>query len=510
MRTVLDASSTREEGCFGLVHSPRPMPAAHHVQGQVLPLLLWIKRGKPKPGLVMRFFGIRPLLLLLSEGLDMTIERPIRADRPGRKWTRIGLLAIGWMALCLEGCSSFGNGCGTTRTGFASRLANCNLSQKLFHRRATPMAVDSCDPSLGMSTMEAAGTEVIVPGPVLTTPPLESEPNILPNPTGTGATPATSSNLGSGKSVSQAQQQNTRGEAMEARREVSKPSSIRDPLADLPALSIPPYDAPPETSPPTPPSAGDRPAAEVPTLAQPKPSATASGLAPGIRRFKVIEPRLSAGSLPNDMGWTWLVNLGYRTVVDLREPTEVLPEEIAEINHHGLQYLSIPTSKLTVDADRLKQFEDAVSKDEVRPVFVFDADGARPASLAYLHLVLTKKTDRALAERKVEDLGANESALWAATKLFLDSKKTSEGTSSTTQNSKKPPEIEPSAVLETQRVGLVTPIEAPGPTTPSTWTRTAAAVMADLNVAVSLGVRALANLPATATPPSSVPHESGG
>ena len=427
-----------------------------------------------------------------AEDFFMTTHRPIRAGRPGRGWKSLGLIAVSLVAFGLEGCASMrmgGNGCSTGKCG--GFLSKC----KLFHRRATSsaIAVDSCDPSLGVSTFEGAEGGIITPGPVMSAPPgTDLDPIIQPNlspaaPSGTG-TGTSGANSGAVKSLYQAQ----RGEPREARREVSKPKS--DPLADLPALIVP-GDSNTEVSPPVAPSAGDPPSAGVAPSANDLPAGpgvATSGLAPGIRRFKVIEPRLAAGSQPTEAGWKWLFGLGYRTVLDLRETSEIRQGELAEIDHQGLRYLSLPISKVGVDPARVKTFEDAIAREEDRPIFIFDDDGARPASLAFLHLVLTKKTDRRLAEREVEDLGASDSPLWRTTLKYLASQPAST--------------VDKQTDSDTRTVAMLPAIEAPSPFDPPA----SSSILTSFSTMIQLGVKTLANLPAETQTAKAAPAGSGG
>ena len=187
---------------------------------------------------------------------------------------------------------------------------------------------------------------------------------------------------------------------------------------DLPSLSTPPETLAPDASPPAPPTAGDRPSA---VASPPAPEATRgpSARAPGIRRFLVVEPQFAAGSAPSEVGWAWLAEQGYKTVVDVREAGEVRQDDLAAINRAGLRLISLPMSARDLDPAKVKAFEAQIALQDARPVYVFDADGLRPASLAFLHLVLVKKMDKRSAEREVEDLGGGDSAFWKSALAYL-------------------------------------------------------------------------------------------
>ncbi|MDB5351576.1 MAG: hypothetical protein JWN86_2823 [Planctomycetota bacterium] len=473
----------------------------------------------------------------------MTTSRKYRAA-PGRAWARIGLVALSLSAVMFEGCAALGggNGCGTGRCGKCA--GPCALIKRIFHRGAIAPVASACEPALGAVTIDPA--EGMMPGPVLTAPPADVNPEILPNgPAGSGSLSppaggsggAQGSKAGAVKSLYQTQTDRSRGEATEARREVGPgrsggpglsghpaEASERDPLADLPTLSVPAETTPAaEASPPAPPSAGDRPAVVDPakTVAPPtapaKPAEAAAGIGPGIRRFKVIEPQFAAGSLPTDSGWKWLVELGYRTVIDLRESHEIKPEEIAAIDHHGLRYIVLPTSPKSIDPSRLKRFEEELAREDSRPVFVFDADGSRPASLAFLHLILTKKSDKKTAERVVEELGGTDTPLWQAALSFLA---THPATPAPSASSPPPVPQSPTEPKADAGYRMVATLQEKSSSQTSTiaWTSYSPAMIAGLGLplayfgrsAINYGKTALASLPAPASSPKSVHPESGG
>ncbi len=303
---------------------------------------------------------------------------------PRRAAPRWALAVLSLAALAFDGCASLGlgggNGLGLGACGGGCGkpggcgLAKCGFGRKLFHRDRAIVAADGCDAGLGVPAMEGAPLGPIAPGQVIPAPPADADPQIdaLPSGGATGTTPGGSANGGSGRGLGarsatskafyQAEISGPRGES---RREVaSRPSgrggsgvapSADDAMADVLKLTVP-AEATPEGSPPASSTAGDPPAsapspspatspaspeaggvsapspapapekdnetsktgasAELP----PKPAEAIASLAPGIRRFVVIEPGVAAGSLPTDRGWAWLVQSGYKTVLDLRAP----------------------------------------------------------------------------------------------------------------------------------------------------------------------------------------------
>jgi protein tyrosine phosphatase (PTP) superfamily phosphohydrolase (DUF442 family) len=163
--------------------------------------------------------------------------------------------------------------------------------------------------------------------------------------------------------------------------------------------------------------------AAIPAELPPVATAPVGSLAPGISRFKVLEPRLAAGSLPSAAGWAWLAETGYRTVLDLREPTEVKTSELAEINHQGLRYVACPFDSQSIDAKQLARFYAEIEQDPARPLFVFDLDASRPAALWYIHQVEKRLETTEIAAREIEELGATGHPLLVAANTYLKARK---------------------------------------------------------------------------------------
>ena len=88
-----------------------------------------------------------------------------------------------------------------------------------------------------------------------------------------------------------------------------------------------------------PPSAVPAPAAETRTEAASAASASPPSPvspAPGLRRFSAVDAKLAGGSVPNRIGLEWLEEKGYKTLLDLREPSEVQASFIADVTNRGL------------------------------------------------------------------------------------------------------------------------------------------------------------------------------
>jgi protein tyrosine phosphatase (PTP) superfamily phosphohydrolase (DUF442 family) len=132
----------------------------------------------------------------------------------------------------------------------------------------------------------------------------------------------------------------------------------------------------------------------------------------GIARFASVDLRLAGGGAPSTAGLAWLVEKGYRTVLDLRESAEVSPAFIAEAANRGLRYVALPVNLKTLDPERLSRFQFELAAPEARPLFFFDSDGTRAGALWYIRRVMLDKVDPQLARREAEDLGLKDQAAW--------------------------------------------------------------------------------------------------
>jgi protein tyrosine phosphatase (PTP) superfamily phosphohydrolase (DUF442 family) len=354
------------------------------------------------------------------------------SGRRGPLARRLALVALALATLAIDGCSSLNNGC----RGCGSGLFNgCGFGRRLFNRGA---AADGCESPLGGAPLEAAPV-IGAPGAVITAPAAESEsvPRLESAPSA-GDAPAqgqqsqnkrtlyeTYQSTSGGTSASRPPSRPRGSARLRAEREPAVPAEANDPLVNLPPLSPPVDPASRADSPPAAPvakeaaSAADTqantpPAPSAPAAEPAGTGATPSSGAAGFARFASVDSQLSGGSLPTEAGWTFLAEKGYRTVIDLREHTEVRPEDAAAADRAGLIRVALPITSATLDATHLKRFEDAIAQNGSRPLYFFDADGSRAAALWYVHLVVTEKRDPADAFRKAEEIGPKDAKTWEA------------------------------------------------------------------------------------------------
>ncbi len=259
-----------------------------------------------------------------------------------------------------------------------------------------------------------------------------------------------------------------------------KPSDVRPTelsmLDNLPPLDLPrdqsrsevktaaasPADREPEPSVlPAPVEAAANLSAEATT----PPLPTEVSVAPGLKRFAVVEPKLAGGSLPSTDGLDWLNEKGYKTLLDLREPGDVQSTFLAEVSRRGLRYISLPISLTTVDRDHVARFGFEIALADARPLYFFDADGKRAGALWYLHRMTDKNEsyDSEEASRQAEELGYGDGPFKKAAQTYLDSLKKAAAPAPTPAS---PPAKAPGQDVSTpappRTAAAVQPVPAPG------------------------------------------------
>ena len=374
--------------------------------------------------------------------MNTTIDS--RRGRTGRSasWRGWALFLVALTGLGLTGCQSF-NACGSGRGLCSSPGPFKRMGQRVFNKQQ-PMAASSmaCEPGLisapitdscgpAYSTGGSFGSSPVITGGTIgeEAPPLDLSPV---NPTGAsssssgGLPPEAPQTLktpnGTDKAIYQSLKTKTPGGSPSARRE-SAPSATAlglttepsrppvDPLANLPTLD-PPTDLTAQPTTTTSKPSTDKPVSSSPrvtSLSVPDAvnlAAPATSQTPGIRTFKVVEPRLAGGSLPSEAGWTWLADQGYKTVLDLRPRDTVRSSDVASINATGIHHVPLPMAENDLDKPaQLERFIAEISKEPSRPIFFFDTDGSRAATLWYIYQVSHLKHSPEEARREAVEIG---------------------------------------------------------------------------------------------------------
>jgi len=151
----------------------------------------------------------------------------------------------------------------------------------------------------------------------------------------------------------------------------------------------------------------------------PDPASSAGG-APGISRFVAVDLKLAAGSVPAAAGLDWLTEKGYKTLVDLRESSETDLPFITEATRRGLRYIALPINLKSIDRGHVVRFNFELASAEARPLYFFDSDGTRAATLWYIRRIAVDRVNTEIARREAEDLGLKNPDYWAAARIYLE------------------------------------------------------------------------------------------
>jgi protein tyrosine phosphatase (PTP) superfamily phosphohydrolase (DUF442 family) len=141
-------------------------------------------------------------------------------------------------------------------------------------------------------------------------------------------------------------------------------------------------------------------------------STSTAGAGPGIAKFASVDLRLAGGSVPSGDGLSWLAENGYRTLLDLRESSEVTPSFITEASRRGLRYVALPITLKAIDRDQVARFNYEITAGEARPLYFFDTDGSRAGALWYIRRRTVDQVDDPIARREGELLGLSGQTAW--------------------------------------------------------------------------------------------------
>ena len=223
-----------------------------------------------------------------------------------------------------------------------------------------------------------------------------------------------------------------------------RPTGEPDPLDNIPPFDLPGEVPKSSSTPPVPPAAerAAEPAKSTATkpdvkteapppsadeldltsITLPAPDSTPSAsVGPGLARFVAVDLKLAGGSLPSTAGLDWLVEKGYRTLLDLRESSEVSSAFIALVTSKGLRYVALPIGPGSIDREHVRRFAFEIAAADARPLYFFDSDGTRSGALWYIRRIANDRVDQQVARREAEELGLFDKVYWSAVTKYVSS-----------------------------------------------------------------------------------------
>ena len=123
--------------------------------------------------------------------------------------------------------------------------------------------------------------------------------------------------------------------------------------------------------------------------------------------YKRLSPSLAVSGKPSKEALASLKEAGFRTAVDLRQPTEGVTSAREAVEAQGLKFVSVPVSPDTFTLADAQKIE-AVLKDQgAAPVFLFCSSSNRVgAALAVIEYRRGRTKDEAIAEGKKAGLSS--------------------------------------------------------------------------------------------------------
>lgn len=131
-----------------------------------------------------------------------------------------------------------------------------------------------------------------------------------------------------------------------------------------------------------------------------------------IDKFYWIDDRLATGGQPKLGELALLKKEGFRTVINLREPSEFDAEaEAAEARRLGLAYVSIPVRALDPKDEQVDAFLTAMKDKKLWPAFVHCGTANRVAAFWLIHRVLVDGWEFTDAESEARLIGLKSANL---------------------------------------------------------------------------------------------------
>jgi len=110
-----------------------------------------------------------------------------------------------------------------------------------------------------------------------------------------------------------------------------------------------------------------------------------------------FDTRITIGAVPSGEDFDQLRSLGYKTLVDVRDPKEKFGQAVERAAAtHSITYVSIPVDRSQITIENVVDFYRAVFRKGSAPIYAFSRFGRRP--LAFLLLFDAVRGDKALRD----------------------------------------------------------------------------------------------------------------
>jgi protein tyrosine phosphatase (PTP) superfamily phosphohydrolase (DUF442 family) len=150
-----------------------------------------------------------------------------------------------------------------------------------------------------------------------------------------------------------------------------------------------------------------------------------SGAAPApvtpIDNYRVLTSSVATGAAPMTIeAISWLKSEGFKTIVNLLPESQADMAEGSEVRRAGMDYISLPMTPETLDAEAVRKFNEIIDDAARRPIYLHDSTGELTGAMWYLHAVLVDKLADTSARRLAARIGLEDPPMRdLSTKLWL-------------------------------------------------------------------------------------------
>ncbi len=150
-----------------------------------------------------------------------------------------------------------------------------------------------------------------------------------------------------------------------------------------------------------------------------------------ISNCRVIASNIVSGAAPSTIqAIAWLKSEGFKTVVNLLPASEADMAEGAEVRRAGMDYISMPITPETLNAEMVRKFNEIIDDAARRPIYLHDSTGELTGAMWYLHAVQVDMVSDESARRQAARIGLEDppssdlsTKLWLAVQKHLEAQK---------------------------------------------------------------------------------------
>ena len=129
-----------------------------------------------------------------------------------------------------------------------------------------------------------------------------------------------------------------------------------------------------------------------------------------MRNARKYNDRVTIGGVPDTEDLTQLKELGYKTLIDLREEVEKFGGlVIKRAKNMGFRYIEIPIHRSGINMEDVSQFYNAVYKKGSAPIYAFSRFGRKPLAFLLLFDGVANREKHLIGKiiRRADEFGIN-------------------------------------------------------------------------------------------------------